>query len=140
LTPGNHRAILRQPWAGAAALVALSMVACGNGPAAAQTLGLTYHKGDVYRFSFQSTSHETFGAFVETLNETAEQAYTVVSVDSNGIADLSVASSHVVSTATAGQITVPMGSSADSTFELRVAGDGRLLSQDLNGSSVAGST
>lgn len=115
------------------------MVACNSAPSSAHTLLLTYHKGDVYRFSYQSTSHEIFGAFQETLNETAQQAYTVISVDSSGNADMSVESSNVVSTATAGQLTLPMGSS-NSTFKLRVAADGGLLSQDLNGSSFGGAT
>jgi hypothetical protein len=124
------------------ALVALFAAACGPTPAPVpgQSLALAYHKGDVYNYSFELTAHETIDTVQETLHETAHLTYTVRSVDAGENAELSLDLSNVVITATVDQITVPMSSSPNPTIDLKVAADGRILSQNVNGSGFGGVT
>jgi hypothetical protein len=117
-------------------LVLFVFLAAACGPTAigapGQSLSLDYRKGDVYSYSFQTTVRESFdGGAQETLNETAHQTYTVMSVDSGGTADLRLVVSNFDFTSTPDQITVPQGISPNPTIDMRVAADGRVLTQDL---------
>jgi hypothetical protein len=110
------------------------LAACGPTPAATpgQSLYLAFHKGDVYSYSFQATLHESFdGGTQETLNETAHQTYTVMSVDTGGAADLRLVVSSFDFTSAPEQITLPTGISPNPTIDMRVGADGRVLTQDL---------
>ena len=116
------------------ALAVFLLAACGPTPAATpgHSLDLAFHKGDVYSYSFHATLRESFdGGTQETLNETAHETYTVMSVDTGGTADLRLAVSSFDFTSTPDQITVPPGVSPNPTIDMRVGADGRVLTQDL---------
>lgn len=122
------------------ALAALLVAACGptSAQAPGQSLSLAFHKGDVYRYSFQLTAHETLDGSPITLNETAHLAYTVNSVDAAGKADISLDPSGVVITKTEGGITSPFSTSLNSTIDLQVASDGSVASVSLKGEPAGG--
>jgi hypothetical protein len=122
------------------ALVALFVAACGPTPTSApgQSLSLAFHQGDVYRYSFQLTAHETLNGVADTLNETAHLTYTVRLVDAAGSADISLDTSNVVITSTVDQLTAPMSSLPNTTIDLKVAADGRVLSENVNGNPAGG--
>jgi hypothetical protein len=116
------------------ALAALLAAACGPTPAAApgQLLSLAFHKGDVYSYSFSLTAQEMLDGFPVTLNETAHLTYTVTLVDAAGKADITVEPSSVVVTKTEDHVTSPISTSPNSTIDLQVASDGRVLSENVN--------
>jgi hypothetical protein len=117
------------------ALIALLAAACSPArtSAPADSLTLAFHKGDTYSYSFQLTAHETLDKVADTLEETAHLTYTVRSVDSGGTADISLATTDVVITSTVDQVTAPMGAPSNTTIEMKVAADGRVLSEALSG-------
>jgi len=99
---------------------------------------LAYHKGDVYKYTFELTAHETIDLVVETIQETSRLTYTVRSVDAGGNADLSLDLSDAVRTATVDQVAVPVYNLPSATIDLKVAADGRILSQRVNGNPFGG--
>jgi hypothetical protein len=120
-------------------LVALFAIACGATQAQAQTLSLAYSKGATYTYKAHMTLDETvdLGAVKEpvTVDMKATETETVQSVDSSGVADISIKLSGVtVKTTVAGQVattttTVP-------TEDIKVGSDGRVLG--INGLAFSG--
>jgi hypothetical protein len=122
------------------ALVAVFAVACGATAAHAQTLALAYHAGDVHRYSFHSTATENIDTGATTIPVTidmsAQETVTVQSVDSSGVADLSVALSSIVVKGQADGVTNSTTGLTLPPQEIKIAADGRLLS--VNGISSEG--
>ena len=128
------------------ALTALFAVACGALPAHAQTLALAYPRGDVHKYSFQSTSTENIEVGVIgvpakldnlcmsgtclTAHFTALETMTVQSVDSSGVADLTIALSNIVIKAQSNGTTNTTTGLTMPVLEIKIAADGRLLSID----------
>jgi hypothetical protein len=116
-------------------LLALFAFACGALPAQAQTLSLGYHSGDTFKYSFHSTTKQTIVAGGVTLpadiEMTATETVKIKSVDSSGTADLAITlSSFTVKSSTAG-VTGPTSAGVpDTTLDVSVAADGRVLSMD----------
>jgi hypothetical protein len=121
------------------ALVALFAISCGAAQAQAQTLSLAYSKGATYTYKVHMTLDETvdLGAIQEPVkvDMTATETETVQSVDSSGIADISITLANpTVKTTVAGQTsttttTVP-------TEDIKVGSDGRVLG--INGLAFSG--
>jgi hypothetical protein len=116
------------------ALVALVAFACGATPVQAQTLSLAYHRGDTFKYSFQSTSKQTIVAGGVTLptdvEMTAAETVTVNSVDSAGIADLKLTLSNFAFKSTTAGISSTTSGMPDITTEITVAADGSIVSLD----------
>ncbi|MFI5061785.1 MAG: hypothetical protein ACHP7F_10075 [Actinomycetales bacterium] len=122
------------------ALVALFAFACGAVPAQAQTLSLGYHSGDTYKYSFHSTTKQTLGASGMTvpseIDTSATETVKVKSVDSSGTADLAITVGNFNLKSTTGGVTNTTTGIADTTLDVSVAADGRVLS--MNGQQFAG--
>ena len=124
--------------------VALVTIACGAAAAHAQTLSLSFAKGEVYHYTLHVTSNETiaFGAMTVPyhMDMTADEALTVESIDSSGVAHVSLTLSNVnlkMSTTTGGSST----STTITKFplpaqEFTIGPDGRVTS--VNGVSISG--
>lgn len=93
----------------------------------------------MYRYSFELTANETLDQVPDILKETALLTYTVRSVDAVGIGDISLDPSSVVITSTVDQLTMPVSSAPSSTIDLKVAADGRVLSESVHGDPAGGS-
>jgi hypothetical protein len=118
------------------ALVAVFAIACGAVPAQAQTLALGYHAGDAYKYTFHSTTKQTIVAAGVTLpadvDMSANEAVKVVSVDAAGAADLALTLSSFAIKSTTGGVSNTMTGVPDTTMDMKVAADGRILSLDGN--------
>jgi hypothetical protein len=115
-------------------VVALFALACGAVPAQAQTLSLGYHSGETFKYTFHSTTKQTMGASGMTvpadIEISAAETVKVKSVDSAGTADLAITlSNYNVKSTTAGVTNTTTGI-PETTLDLRVAADGRVLSMD----------
>ncbi len=119
-------------------LAALVATACGSTSTGGPPLALAFHKGDVYSYSFQLTANETINLVADVLSETAHMTYTVNSVDAAGMADISLDLTNVVITSTVSGFTAPMSSLPNTTIDLKVAADGRVLSENRNGNPAGG--
>ena len=121
------------------ALVALFVVACGATAAHAQALVLGYHKGDAHKYSFHSTATESIktGAVAVPVNVefSAQETMTVQSVDSSGVADLSLTLSNVVIKSQSNGTTNTTTGLNMPALEIKIGADGRLIS--VNGMSYA---
>ena len=115
-------------------LVVLFAFACGAVPAQAQTLSLGYHSGDTFKYLFQSTTKQTLATSGMTVPADIEMSATetvkVKSVDSSGTADLAITlGNYNVKSSTAGVTNTTTGI-PDTTLDVTVAADGRVLSMD----------
>jgi len=114
-------------------LVALFALACGAVPVQAQTLSLGYHTGDTYKYSFHSSTKQTLGTSAMTvpadIEISATETVKVKSVDSSGTADLTMTLGNFSFKSTPG-VTNNTTSAADTTLDISVAADGRILSID----------
>ena len=121
------------------ALVGFIAIACGAAPVQAQTLSLGYHSGDTFKYAFHSTTKQTLVAGGVTLpaeiDMTATETVTVSSVDSTGVANLTLTLSSFVLKSTTGGVTNTTTGTPAFTTDLKVAGDGSIVSVD--GSQVA---
>jgi hypothetical protein len=121
-------------------LVALFAFACGAVPAQAQTLSLGYHSGDTYKYSFHSTTKQTMGTSGMTVPADIEMSATetvkVKSVDSSGTADLAIALGNFTVKSTTAGVTNTTTGIPDTTLDVSVAADGRVL--NMNGQQFAG--
>lgn len=121
-------------------LVALFAFACGAVPAQAQALSLGYRTGDTYKYSFHSTTKQTMGAAGMTvpaeIEMSAAETVKVKSVDSSGVADLSITLSKFSVQSTTGGVSNTTTGIPDTTLDVNVAADGRVLS--MNGQQFAG--
>jgi hypothetical protein len=125
------------------AAIALAAVACGAVVAHAQTLSLAYAKGATYHYTLHMTSNlstdmGTVSAPVK-MDMTAKEAVTVNSVDSKGVADVSLTFSdvHMVMSMTSANssTTINQTQSTFPTTDLKIGPDGRVLS--ANGMDVS---
>jgi hypothetical protein len=111
-------------------------VACGAVPAQARTLSLAFHSGDTYKYSFHSTTKQTIVAIGTTIPTdielTAGEAVKVNSVDSSGVADLTLTVSNFVIKSTTGGVTNTTTGMPATTMDVKVAADGRIVSADGN--------
>jgi hypothetical protein len=123
------------------ALFAFFAVACGAVPVQAKSLTLAYHAGDTYRYTFHSITRQTMdagGMTIPTEIETsAKETVKVKSVDPSGTADLAITLTNSVLKSTSGTITTTTTGLLDTTIDVSVAADGRILSMD--GTQYAGS-
>jgi len=124
------------------AAIALVAVACGAVVAHAQTLSLAYAKGATYHYTLHTTSNlstdmGTVSAPVK-MDMTAKEAVTVNSVDSKGVADVSLTFSdvHMVMSMTSANSSthIDQTQSTFPTLDLEIAPDGRVVS--VNGINV----
>lgn len=110
--------------------------ACGAVPAQAQTLSLGYHSGGAYKYSFHSTTKQTLGTSGMTvpagIEISATETVKVKSVDSSGTAELGITLGNFnVKSTTAGVTNITTGV-PDTTLDVSVAADGRVLNMDGN--------
>jgi hypothetical protein len=116
-------------------LIALLAVACGPTAAHAQTLALTYHKGDVYKYSLHIVADEAINeaplSVPIKLDLKADEVVTVQSVDAAGVADVSIELTNLVLKSGSHQL-----ASSLAPENVRIAADGRILS--VNGMSYIG--
>jgi hypothetical protein len=116
------------------ALIALVSVACGATPVQAQTLSLAYRSGDSYKYAFHSTSQRTIvagGVTIPTNIEiTAAEVAKVNSVDSTGVADLTLTLTNFTYKTMTGGISNTTSGLPDISTKITVAADGRVLSLD----------
>ena len=121
------------------ALLAFLAVACGATAAHAQTLSLAYYSGDTYKYLFHSVTKQTLdmgGVTVPTNVEmTANETVKVKSVDASGAADLAITLGNFVLKTVTGSITNTTTGLPDTTVDVGVAADGRILS--LNGNQYS---
>lgn len=117
-------------------VVALFAIGCGAIPAQAHTLSLGYHTGDTYKYTYHSTAKQTMIASGITLpseiDMSAREAVKVKSVDSTGVADLMVTLSNFAIKSTTGGVTNTTTGIPDTTMDVKIAADGRILSLDGN--------
>jgi hypothetical protein len=115
------------------AVVALFAFACGAVPVQAQTLSLGYHTGDTYKYSFHSITKQTLVVSGKTVPEdieiSATEAVQVKSVDPSGTADLTITLGNFSFKSSAG-VTSASTATPDTTLDVSVAADGRILSID----------
>ncbi len=125
------------------AAIALVAVACGAINAHAQTLSLSYAKGATYHYTLHMTSNLSTAMGISSapikMDMTAKEAVTVNSVDSKGVADVSLtfADVHMVMSMTSSNSSTKIDQT-ESTFptvDLKVAPDGRILT--VNGMNVS---
>lgn len=123
------------------AVLAFFLVAgCGPiGVAQAHVLALGFKAGDTYRYKFHSTSQQTAGIGGTTipieLDTTANETVKVNSVDSSGVADLTLAlSDYTLKTVSAGITNTTTGVNPKS-IEIKIRADGTVVS--IDGSTVA---
>ena len=115
------------------AVVAFFAVACGATAAHAQTLTLAYHQGDAYKYGLHAVFNSEISGAVSTpiaLDMTAQEAVTVVSVDSSGDADVSVTTSDLSVTSSMGTIKTTTSGLPGQTVTMTIAPDGRVLMVD----------
>jgi hypothetical protein len=124
------------------ALIGFVAIACGAAPVQAQTLSLGYHSGDTYKYSFHSTTKQTIVSSGITLPTdvelTAAETIKVNSVDSSGVADLTLTVSNLAMKGTTGGVTNTTTGIPAMTMDVKVAADGRVVSMD--GNQLAGSS
>jgi hypothetical protein len=117
-------------------LVALFAMACGALPAHAQSLSLAYHPGDTFKYSFHSTAKQTMvsgGMTIPTeIEMSAGETFKVNSVDSSGVADLSLTLANFVIKSTTGGVSNTTSGIPDTSMDVKVAADGRIVSMDGN--------
>jgi hypothetical protein len=120
-------------------LLALFALACGA--VQAQALSLGYHAGDTYKYTYHSATKQTVVAAGVSLPAdielSANEAVSIKSVDSLGTADLAITLSNFAITSTTGGVTTTTPVLPDTTMDVTLAADGRILS--LNGNQLAGS-
>jgi hypothetical protein len=121
------------------ALVALVLVACGSAPGHAQTLTLAFTQGAEYHYTFHTTSDDTVDAGMMStpikVDLTAKETAKVNSVDSAGVADISLTLTGVtVKTTTAGTQTTTTTTAPLPAVDLKIGRDGRVVS--VNGKDM----
>lgn len=121
------------------ALVALFAISCGATQVQAQTLSLAYSKGATYTYKVHMTLDETIdlGAITEPLkvDMTATETQTVKSVESTGIADITISLTAVNIKTTVGGVSSTTTTTVP-TEDVKVGSDGRVLG--INGLAFSG--
>ena len=125
------------------ALVALFLVAaCGSvNTVQAHTISLAYKAGDSYKYALHFVLKYTIGiqgmSVPLDLDMTAKEAVKVNSVDSAGVADITITLSDLTAK-TAVNGTTNTTTQASSTVEVKVGPDGHVIS--VNGSAMGNSS
>ena len=124
------------------AIIALVAVACGTITAHAQPLSLAYAKGATYHYTLHMTSNLSTDMGISAplkMEMTAKEAVTVSSVDSKGVAHVSLTFSdvHMIMSMTGAgsSTTIDQTQSSVPTVDLEIGPDGRVLS--VNGLDVS---
>jgi hypothetical protein len=112
----------------------LALAACGSFGVQAHTLSLGYKAGDTYKYKLHATSKQTASlsgmAIPITVDMTANESVNVKSVDSSGVADLTITLSDLsIKTVTAGVTNTTTGVPSNST-DVKVRSDGTVVSVD----------
>jgi len=119
---------------GLVALLGIVAMSCGALPVQAKTIALAYKTGDTYRYAFRSTTKQTVDAGGVTIPTdvaiTATESVKVTSVDSAGDAGLAITLGGFTVKSTANGVTNTTTGLPDTTMEVKVAPDGRILSVD----------
>lgn len=123
--------------------IALVAVACGAVTVHAQALTLAYTKGATYHYTLHVTSSYSVnvGALSDpaNLDMKAKEAVTVNSVDSAGVADVSVTFTDTTMTLSMGnsksKTTITQTQAMFPTLDVKIAADGRVLG--VNGMSMS---
>jgi hypothetical protein len=120
------------------ALVALLAVACGATQAHAQALVLAYQPGETFAYNFHATSTgeiNVIGTTAPVNTElTALETATVQSVDTSGVATVSIALSNLTIKSSVNGVTNTTTGLPLPATELRIAPDGRILT--VNGTTM----
>ncbi|HKW59638.1 MAG TPA: hypothetical protein VJR46_07775 [Candidatus Dormibacteraeota bacterium] len=117
-----------------ALLVVFLVAACASLGSQAHTLSLAYKAGDTYKYRFHATSKQTASmsgmSIPITFDMTANETLTVKSVDSSGVADLTISLGDLtVKTVTGGVTNTTTGIPSNST-DVKVRSDGTIVSVD----------
>ncbi len=116
------------------------VVACGSATLQAQTLSLAYATGDAYSYSVHVAGNETmtYGstAIPVNLDMSARETLTVKSVDSRGVAEITLTTSSVTMTMPRNGVNNTTTGLTTPPVDMKVAADGTILS--VNGTSVGG--
>ena len=126
------------------ALLAFFLVsACGTiGTVQAHTISLAFKPGDTYMYKYAATSKQTAGvngmSVPVDLSTSADEAVTVKSVDSAGVADLTIALSNFSLKTVAAGVTNTTTGTPTSSVGVKVRPDGTVVAVD--GSSVTASS
>lgn len=120
-----------------ALLAVLVVAACGSfGLAQPQTLSLAYKPGDTYKYKFHSTTKQTAGVGGMTIpiefDLTARESVTVKSVDSSGLADLTITLSDVTFKSVAAGVTNTTTGTPVESIEVKIHRDGSIASVEGN--------
>lgn len=121
-------------------LCAFLVVACGNaGVAQPETVALAFKSGDTFKYKFESHTNQNVAMGAMTMpikvDVSADEAVKVNSVDSTGIADLTVTMTNVKVTTTTNGVTNTT-TIASETSQLKIGKDGRPVS--MNGAQISG--
>lgn len=125
------------------ALLAFFMVAaCGTATVQAHTVSLAFKAGDTYKYKYAATSKQTAGvngmSVPVDLTTGASETVTVKSVDSAGVADLTIALSNFSIKTVAGGVTNTTTGTPTASVGVKVRPDGTVVAVD--GSSVTASS
>lgn len=115
--------------------VLFAVAACGSfGVAQPHTLSLAYKAGDTYNYKIHVSSKQTATMSVMsipiTLDLTAKETVSVKSVDSAGVADLSVSLSQLTMKTVTNGVTNTTTGIPTSTVDVKVKPDGTMVSAD----------
>lgn len=124
----------------AALAVVLFVAGCGSfGPAQPQKLSLGFKTGDTYKYRFHAASKQTAGmggmTAPVTVDTTADETVKVNSVDSSGVADLTITLGNYTFKTVAAGVTNTTTGIPQSSIDVKVGRDGTIASVD--GSAVA---
>jgi hypothetical protein len=112
----------------------LVAAACGSFGVQAHTLSLAYKAGDTFNYKFHATSKQDAGmggmSIPITLDMTARESVSVKSVDSGGVADLSITLSDLSIKTVAGGVTNTTTGVPSSATDVKVRADGTVVSVD----------
>jgi hypothetical protein len=123
-----------------ALMAVLAVAACGSIGAQAHTLSLGFKAGDAYKYKLHLTSKQTASmtgmSIPITLDIAASESVKVKSVDSSGVADLTLTLSGYTMKETTGGVTNTTTGIPDESLDIEVRADGTLVS--INGVNVSG--
>jgi hypothetical protein len=123
-----------------ALLAVLVVTACGPIGAQAHTLSLGFKAGDTYKYRLHATSKQTANmqgmSIPITVDMTANESLAVKSVDSTGVADLTLAISDLTMKTVTGGVTNTTSGMSPESIDVRVKPDGTVVSVD--GKDVTG--
>lgn len=124
-----------------ASLLTLFVAACGSIGVQAHTISLAYKSGETYRYALHAALKYTIGAqglsVPINLDMSGKETVKVTSVDSRGVADLSVNLTDLAVKTTVNGTTNTTTTTTSTSVEVKVGPDGRIVS--VNGSAFGSS-